>query len=672
MKLRDVPLENKVFLRLISRVGSDLDEAFRLMRNNVVQEHFAADQGKDEYVQKCIVDARTALASIGRFVETVRVDEERNGRIGMANRFEWVLRHQSKLQTRQLELATCHDSLLRAIGAMHVWEVNPLPPSYGRATRQTLEDENRDESDDACVGPHTRRKRRLLQNEGDPIDSDGSHLDNVHTISPEVTSSEHRVSNSFSPDLKANAGSMPTLPDTKVFQAEVEMPPVYVGYPPGTESPDEKPKLPVPFPFNMATDMKPKIGYGISTENSELERPEHVERSSTTSVWGPSHAARPGWEVFTPELNPKTAGKPGDTDSVDHPAELEALAKDSTASLKRLAPIPVVEVQASNIFGAPVELPHTEPPARPRLVQGLSDPGPASYVSLGLFQPPSDSSARSVPPLEVTSMRKPEADLVVKTNTAPAGLLPRSMRELGARNGLNSNHTFDAASEHAVKSRLPQRSSAMASAPRGILRRRVWSPPSPAVLMSSRPVGSDLTSLSHRFTLSQDSFKEVRAPSPEPDLEFGDSLKEAISGPTLVAATRLSRKSGAVMEDTMKEAYPPPVPPKILERSVSESMKEVVTCAQPPLLPQVPAPPSIERFDLSLGTEKHSVQNSKALGKKNISATDARTPTDMHNTGAAQDLNKANVVSQLGEQVQRKEAIRRRRAARDLFLGDDG
>jgi hypothetical protein len=91
MKIKDVSIENQVFLRLIQRVRNDLEEAFRLMRVPAVQGHFHADPGKQAHIEDCILSVKKALESIGKFVESVRLDQERNGTIGMLNRVEWVV-----------------------------------------------------------------------------------------------------------------------------------------------------------------------------------------------------------------------------------------------------------------------------------------------------------------------------------------------------------------------------------------------------------------------------------------------------------------------------------------------------------------------------------------------------------------------------------------------------
>lgn len=124
-RMKDVGLENKVFSRLIQRVREDVEEAFRLMRKPEIQAHFEVDPDKEKRVNGAILSVKTAINNIARFVEALRVQKERDGSIGMINRLEWVLRHQSKLNSRQLELDTCHKSLLQTISAMQLWELFP-------------------------------------------------------------------------------------------------------------------------------------------------------------------------------------------------------------------------------------------------------------------------------------------------------------------------------------------------------------------------------------------------------------------------------------------------------------------------------------------------------------------------------------------------------------------
>jgi len=149
-----VPEENRVFIRLIQRVRDDLDEVFRLLRNPTIRAHLSSDPGERAYIEGTIDSVRTALGSIGKFVESVRVDEEINGTISLQSRFEWVLRRPAKLLTRSLELDTCHKSLLQGIAGLKVFlhtstisgSASRLP-TYGEATAGSEGNNDRDDLD---------------------------------------------------------------------------------------------------------------------------------------------------------------------------------------------------------------------------------------------------------------------------------------------------------------------------------------------------------------------------------------------------------------------------------------------------------------------------------------------------------------------------------------------
>ncbi|TID22978.1 Sexual differentiation process protein isp4 [Venturia nashicola] len=111
----DVPEESLVFIRLIQRVRHDLDECLRLLTLPSIQNHLDCDPDQKRYINGTIQDTKGALAGIGKYVESVRTEEEWNGEISLRTRFEWILRHQYKLQSRQVGLDTCHKSLLQAM-----------------------------------------------------------------------------------------------------------------------------------------------------------------------------------------------------------------------------------------------------------------------------------------------------------------------------------------------------------------------------------------------------------------------------------------------------------------------------------------------------------------------------------------------------------------------------
>lgn len=83
-----------------------------------IRQQLDIDADQKRYINGTIQDTKVALAGIGKYVESVRTEEYRNGEISLHTRFEWMLRHQYKLQSRQVELDTCHKSLLQAMSRL--------------------------------------------------------------------------------------------------------------------------------------------------------------------------------------------------------------------------------------------------------------------------------------------------------------------------------------------------------------------------------------------------------------------------------------------------------------------------------------------------------------------------------------------------------------------------
>lgn len=117
LALKEVESENLVFLKLISRVRKDLDEAYRERREKETALKTSLPR-KIEWIDNVILDAKNALNDIGIFIERPRIDVEEGKSVSLKHRFEWVLMNHQKFVSRQLLLATCHQSLLAAINTM--------------------------------------------------------------------------------------------------------------------------------------------------------------------------------------------------------------------------------------------------------------------------------------------------------------------------------------------------------------------------------------------------------------------------------------------------------------------------------------------------------------------------------------------------------------------------
>lgn len=165
-KIKEVPLENRVFCRLISGVRTDLQEISRILRNNTVKYRLELDPRRKQYVDGTIRRVNDALNDIGEYVESVNRDEERFGGITMVHRFEWVLGHQAKLATRERELASAHQALLHAMTTLHALECQQSSlPSYSEAVAQ--------DDGGVLLSPDSRWRRRRLTKSvscGDLID----------------------------------------------------------------------------------------------------------------------------------------------------------------------------------------------------------------------------------------------------------------------------------------------------------------------------------------------------------------------------------------------------------------------------------------------------------------------------------------------------------------------
>lgn len=117
LALKEVESENLVFLKLIARVRKDLDEAFRERREKETTLK-STRPGDIDWIDGVILDVQSALNDIGSFIERPRMDVQGGKSVTLKHRFEWVLMNHEKFVSRQLLLATCHQSLLAAINTM--------------------------------------------------------------------------------------------------------------------------------------------------------------------------------------------------------------------------------------------------------------------------------------------------------------------------------------------------------------------------------------------------------------------------------------------------------------------------------------------------------------------------------------------------------------------------
>lgn len=304
-KLKDVPLEYQVFCGLINNVRNDLNECSRILRNESVKQRLECDVGRNAHVERTIGNVKQALNEIGAYVESVSRDEERNGKIRLVHRFEWVLGHQAKLETREKRLAGAHASLLHVMNTLHTLEAQSPPlPSYNEAIEQSGDAVQMD--DGSLISPDARWRRRrsekekscedlidLREEEKDtheqvpqqdtlsvskiPVVSStptGSLLDAPLRLESSITS----VSDIWNPPAPAITPAMPQISITELPCVTPRDPPVVVAQNSSAVEAQELPAL--SFPTSTITEIKvPEVS------RIELRRDDSVRSTAEEERW---------------------------------------------------------------------------------------------------------------------------------------------------------------------------------------------------------------------------------------------------------------------------------------------------------------------------------------------------------------------------------------------------
>jgi hypothetical protein len=121
-RVRDVGPSNAVYVRIIGRVRSDLDEVRRLLSVKEVHDALESNAEKSRWVYGCMRDVRGALENITPHTERVGGDVEAGRRIGVRHRVYWLLSEKEKLENREKELQIAHTSLSEVLGYLAALE----------------------------------------------------------------------------------------------------------------------------------------------------------------------------------------------------------------------------------------------------------------------------------------------------------------------------------------------------------------------------------------------------------------------------------------------------------------------------------------------------------------------------------------------------------------------
>ncbi|KAL1592247.1 hypothetical protein SLS60_011324 [Paraconiothyrium brasiliense] len=152
-RLRDVGPANAVYVRLIGRVRSDLDEVRRLLAVKEVHDALEANPEKAKWVYGAMRDVRGALENITPHTERVGGDVEEGRRVGLRHRVYWLLSEKEKLENREKEVSIAHASLTEVIGYLTALEPEDTKKSKHKHEKHEKHDHH-DSRRDVHVDKH--------------------------------------------------------------------------------------------------------------------------------------------------------------------------------------------------------------------------------------------------------------------------------------------------------------------------------------------------------------------------------------------------------------------------------------------------------------------------------------------------------------------------------------
>lgn len=161
-RVRDVGPSNAVYVRIIGRVRSDLDEVRRLLSVREVHDALESNPEKSRWVYGAMRDVRGALENITPHTERVSSDVEAGRRVGVRHRLYWLLSEKEKLENREKELNIAHASLTEVLGYLTGLEPveEPKKPKSSSEKKETHVDI--DIHRDAPQHTHERVEREVF------------------------------------------------------------------------------------------------------------------------------------------------------------------------------------------------------------------------------------------------------------------------------------------------------------------------------------------------------------------------------------------------------------------------------------------------------------------------------------------------------------------------------
>ncbi|KAH7064079.1 hypothetical protein BKA63DRAFT_428239 [Paraphoma chrysanthemicola] len=194
-RVRDVGPANAVYVRIIGRVRTDLDEVRRLLSVREVHDALEANPEKSRWVYGAMRDVRGALENITPHTERVAGDIDAGRRVGVRHRLYWLLSEKEKLENREKELQIAHTSLSEVLSFLTALEPveEPQKPKSSKkethididihrdAPQHTTERVEREVLIERDGGPrHVEEREVWVDRQGPPPPRYEEHRDDIH------------------------------------------------------------------------------------------------------------------------------------------------------------------------------------------------------------------------------------------------------------------------------------------------------------------------------------------------------------------------------------------------------------------------------------------------------------------------------------------------------------
>lgn len=150
--------DHGAFVRMIESVRHDLAEVERLLVLQSVKTRLTNTPGKLLYIRGVVINAKTALNEIGKWVDRVEAEEETEI-VTFGDRVRWVFNDHGRLVNQQMDLLKCQQDLTSVLAFLSPLEQTRFASAQTSSTKElnALEPDNVVSLDDV-ISPWQRRR----------------------------------------------------------------------------------------------------------------------------------------------------------------------------------------------------------------------------------------------------------------------------------------------------------------------------------------------------------------------------------------------------------------------------------------------------------------------------------------------------------------------------------